>query len=95
MGAMFFVVAAIYVGASGMNKIHSWWLIPAGFAFVMLNVWILAARIPLVFHLVKLLASVFAGIVRVGIPAERIRAAQEADIRATVEGLVAREQGEE
>jgi hypothetical protein len=60
LGALFFLVSAIAVGVSGINKLHSWWLLPAGFLFIFLTVAILARRVPILCPLVKLIASVYA-----------------------------------
>lgn len=79
MGALFYMVAAILLGVFGINKLHSWWLLPSGFIFVMLCTFILAHRVPLLYSLVKIFGSVYAGIVRIGIPSEKIRDAQRRD----------------
>ena len=84
MGALFYMVAAILLGVFGINKLHSWWLLPSGFIFVMLCTFILAHRVPLLHSLVKIFGSVYAGIVRVGIPSEKIRNSQRRDAYETV-----------
>jgi len=58
--------------------------IPAGFIFAVVTAF-LAVRTPPLFAPLQLIASLFAAVVRVGIPAERIRAAQDAGLRASVE----------
>lgn len=83
LGALFFLVAAIALTISGANKIHSFWIIPAGFGLT-LFVALLSVHVPIVFGLFRLVASAFAVIVRVGIPEEKIKAALEADLRAAV-----------
>lgn len=83
-GALFFLVAAIILGVSGANKLHSLWIIPSGFILALL-LSLLAVHVRPVFGLFRLLASAFAGIVRVGIPAEKIKAAQDAGLRATID----------
>ncbi|MHC4618961.1 MAG: hypothetical protein ACYTEQ_14555, partial [Planctomycetota bacterium] len=45
MGALFYTVAAILLGVLGINKLHSWWLLPSGFIFVMLCTFTLAHRV--------------------------------------------------
>ena len=85
MGALFYMVAAILLGVLGINKLHSWWLLPSGFIFVRLCTFILATRVPLLYNLVKILGSVYAGIIRIGIPSNKIKAAQHADAVETIE----------
>jgi len=79
MGALFFMLAAILLGALGINKMHAWWLLPSGFVFVILCTFILSARVPVLYSLVWLFGSIYSGLIRIGIPAERIKAAQAAD----------------
>ena len=85
MGALFYVVAAILLGVLGINKLHSWWLLLSGFIFVVVCTFILYARIPLLYSLVKILGSIYAGIIRTGIPSEKIKSAQHADAMETIE----------
>ncbi len=85
MGALFYMVAAILLGLLGINKLHSWWLLPSGFIFVRLCTFILATRVPLLYNLVKILGSVYVGIIRIGIPSDKIKAAQHADAMETIE----------
>ena len=87
MGALFYIVAAILLGVFGINKLHSWWLLPSGFIFVILCTFILAHRVPLLYSLVKIFGSVYAGIVRIGIPSDKIKAAQHADAKETIERM--------
>lgn len=84
MGALFYMVAAIVLGVFGINKLHSWWLLPAGFIFVMLCTFILAHRVPLLYSLIKIFGSAYAAIVRIGIPSEKIRNSQRRDAYETV-----------
>jgi len=85
MGALFYTLAAILLGAFGINKLHSCWILPSGLIFVMLCTFILAHRVPLLHSLIKIFGSVYAGIIRIGIPEEKIRAAQDADAMETIE----------
>ena len=87
VGALFYMVAAILLGVLGINKLHSWWLLPSGFIFVMVCTFILTVRIPLLCNLVKILGSVYAWIIRIGIPLNRIRAAQYADAVKTIDDV--------
>jgi membrane-associated HD superfamily phosphohydrolase len=88
MGALFYMVAAILLGVLGINKLHSWWLLPSGFIFVMLCTFILSARIPLLYSLIKIFGSIYAGIIRIGIPSEKIKAAQHIDAMKTIERVL-------
>ena len=76
LGAMFFLAAAIWLGVSGSNKLHSLWLVAVGF-MVPIVVALISAHARFLFGPFRILAGIFAGIVRVGIPAERIKAAHE------------------
>lgn len=84
LGALFFLTATVILTVSGANKLHALWLIPSGFILPLL-VSLLALRVPLVFGIFRFVGSVFAGIVRVGISPEKIKAAQEAGLRASIE----------
>lgn len=84
LGALFFVVGAVVVGISGADKLHSFWVIPAGFIFAVVMAY-LAAHIPLLFGPFRLLAGLFANVVRVGISEHRIRVAQEAGLKASID----------
>jgi len=76
MDALFYMVAAILLGVLGINKLHSWWILMSGFIFVMLCTFILSARIPLLYSFIKILGSLYAVIIRIGIPSEKIKATQ-------------------
>ena len=83
-GALFFLASAIIVGVSGVSKLHSLWLIPSGF-FLPQVFSKIAINISPLFHLIKLLSGGFAAIVRIGVPRNKITAAQDAASRAAVE----------
>ena len=83
-GALFFLVAAIVLAVSDVSKLHSFWIIPVGFVLAMF-LSLLAVHVPPLYAVFRLLASGFAAIVRVGIPKERIQAAAQADLQATIE----------
>lgn len=74
LSALFFLVAALVIGISGANKLHSFWIIPLGYLLSVIV--ILLIDFPLIFKPLRILASVFAAIVRVGISQDRIEAAQ-------------------
>lgn len=83
-GALFFLVSAVVLAILEINKLHSLWLIPAGFA-VSAFVAPIALSIPVISLPFRIPASIFAGIVRVGIPSHKIKAAQEAGMREAIE----------
>ena len=85
LGALFFMASAIVLGVLEISKIHSLWLIPSGFVFAMISVFIFSSRIPVLNSALKILGSVYAGIVRIGISQEKIRAAQESDNMETIQ----------
>jgi len=43
LGSLFFVFVAVILPVSGRPLIHSWWLIPAGFAFTFLVTFVVAS----------------------------------------------------
>jgi hypothetical protein len=89
LGAVFFIVGAGWLSISGADRLHSLWLIPAGFVFAILAAY-LSAYSPMLFGPFRLIASLFAAIIRLGIPAHRIRAAQEAGLKASIEEWASR-----
>ena len=84
LGALFFLAGAIAIGISGADRLHSLWIIAAGFAFTFVMSYV-GAYLPLLFAPFRLLASIFARVVRIGIPADRIKAAQEAGLKAFID----------
>ena len=76
LGALFFVIAAIALYMLEIPKIHSLWLLPSGFVFVMLCTFILSAKIPLLSGILIMVGSLYASLVRIGIPKEQIETAQ-------------------
>jgi hypothetical protein len=91
MGALFYMVATILLVVFGMNKLHSWWILPSGYIVVMLCTFILVHRVPLLYNIVRIVGSVYAGIVRIGIPSDKIKEAQATDARDTVEQWASRQ----
>lgn len=89
VGALFFVVAAITLGISGNDKLHSLWIIPVGFALPVV-VALIGAHTPFLFGPFRVVAAAFAAVVRVGIPAHRIKAAQDAGLRASIDEFASR-----
>lgn len=88
-GALFFVVSAIILSVTELNTLHSLWMIPAGFAATVV-VALLAVHFPPAFKLIRYLASLYANLVRIGIPPERIRAALEADAAAQMQAFMSK-----
>jgi len=93
-GALFFLTSAIVVGVSGVSKLHSLWLIPSGFILVIISS-TFAIHIPPLFYLIRLISSAFVIIVRIGIPASKIKAIQNADTKAMVEKFVSQMNSED
>ncbi|MBL63798.1 MAG: hypothetical protein CMI30_10375 [Opitutae bacterium] len=91
MGALFFVVSAILIGVLEINKLHSWWVLPSGFVIVMICTVILSTEIPLLSSFVRYLGSIYASLVRIGIPAGKVSAAQTAADIETYERWVQKE----
>lgn len=84
LGALFFVAGTAWLTLSDADKLHSLWLIPSGFVCAVLAAY-LGAYVPALFGPFRLIASLFAAVVRVGIPAARIREAQNAGLKAFVD----------
>jgi len=89
-GALFFLVSAVVLGVLGLNKLHSLWIIAAAFAASALVIPI-ALTIPVISVPFRVLASLFAGIVRVGIPLHKIKAAQDAGMLDVIEEFAERQ----
>lgn len=83
LGALFFVAGAVWLTATDTSNLHSLWIIPAGFVLTLVSA-VLAAHVPPLFLPLRFLANLFASIIRVGIPSHRIRAAREADLKASI-----------
>lgn len=83
-GALFFLISAVAIAGFGFNKLHSFWVIPAGFVITVFIVPV-ALNIPFISAPFRIASNIYVSIVRVGIPAEKIRDAQNAGIRETIE----------
>jgi len=92
LGALFFAVGAVVLELSGADKLHSLWVIVAGFLFPVVMAYV-AAHTPLLFSPFRLLATGFASIVRVGIPAHRIQVAQDAGLKASIDEWASKNEG--
>lgn len=86
--ALFLVVSVLVIGLAGINKLNSFWIIAAGFLFSSL-IAPLVLTFPLVSAPFRLLAGIFAGIMRIGIPKERIKEAQDARMQVEREKIEA------
>ena len=80
IGSLIFLASALLFAFSDVNKLHSLWLIPGVYVFQLLLNLIVNPILLLPFRLV---AGLYAGIVSIGIPADQIKAAQKAGLRAT------------
>jgi len=84
IGALFFMISVIVLGLGGYNKLHSYWLIVVGFALVPLLGFIGGYFRP-IFEIFRLISSIYSGIIRIGIPKEKIKAAQDLDLKQQIE----------
>jgi len=84
IGALYFLVSTLVLAFSDISKVNSLWLVPSGFV-LMLLISLVSAYLPALALPFRLLAGLFAAIVRVGIPAHKIRAARLEGRRKTVE----------
>lgn len=83
LSSLFFVTCAVALPLSGMPFLHAWWMIPAGYAVAFLVAHFF--RVPIVWPLLHLVGSLYAGIVRIGIDPARVEAVQAAANWAAVE----------
>lgn len=83
LGALYFVVSAIAIPVIGIDMLHSLWVIPVGFIFAGIIAPILVG-IPGVSLIFRIISGIYSGIVRIGIPREKIEEAQAASIREAV-----------
>lgn len=93
IGALFFVASVFVLAISDTSKIHSLWIIPVGFIIPLIVTLIGTVSHALLFPF-RFVAGIFANIVRIGIPVEKIRAGQEAGLRATVDEWARRGKGD-
>lgn len=78
-GALYFLIAAITLIVTEADKLNSLWIIPLGFILMYLVVK-LSVYLPILYAPIKWVVSIFAGIVRLGIPQTKIDKAFEDDI---------------
>ena len=83
IGSLFFSVSAIAIPAFGVNFLHAWWAIPAGYCISMLSV--RAIDTPLFGPTMRAIGSLYAEFVRIGIDPKRIQAVQTAETWLLVE----------
>jgi len=83
LGALFFVVGTVAIPILGIDMLHTLWVIPVGFLFAGIIAPILV-RMPGVSLIFRLVAGIYSGIIRVGIPREKIAEAQAASMREAV-----------
>ncbi len=85
LGSLFFSSAAVLLWCLEINKLYAWLALPLGFAFSALCLFILAARVPVLSDLVKVIGSLYASIIRLGAPQEKIRRAQALSNKEAIE----------
>ena len=89
--SLFYTVCSILLTISEINKYHSWWILPMGFFLVMLSSKIMGYRIFILHNLIKIIGSTYGRLIRIGIPAEKIKAAQHADAKEIVEKMFSKD----
>lgn len=93
LGAVYFVMSAVVIAIFELNMLHALWVIPVGFLFSGLIAPILL-NVPIVSFLFRFVAGVFAGIVRIGIPRQKVEEAQAASIRASINEYCDKKEGD-
>ncbi len=88
MGAFFLLTATLVLWLCDINKIHSWWILPCGFVFMYLCIQILVYEVFFLCGMIKYIAFIFSWILRIGIPRDKIRKAQQADAKQIVEEYI-------
>lgn len=88
MGAFFFFASTLILWLLDINKLHAWWILPSGFLFMYLCIQILVHEVILLSGMIKIIASIFSSILRIGIPKDQILAAQQADAKRLVDEYV-------
>jgi len=84
LGALYFLLSAIVIPVFNINMLHTLWVIPGGFLFVYIVTMILI-HVPIWSFLLRSVAGIFSGIVRLGIPRERIEKEKATSIRNFVD----------
>ena len=84
LGALYFVVGAVIIPVLEIDMLHALWVILVGFLFAGIIAPILVA-IPGLSLLIRLIAGIYSGIIRIGIPLQRIEEAQVASIHEAVD----------
>jgi len=75
-GSLFFLVSAVAIFTFNLNKLHSFWLIPAGFGFTFF-VGLASVYMPYLYSIIKVVVCIYGSIVRIGISQERIEQGQK------------------
>jgi hypothetical protein len=84
LGALYFVVSAAIIPVIDIDMLHSLWVIPVGFLFAGIIAPVLV-RIPGVSFVFRFIAGLYSGVIRIGIPRQRIEEAQAVSMRAAVD----------
>ena len=71
ISAIYFIISAIFIGISGVNKIHSIWIIPLGY-LIPLIVLFTFIHLSSIYNFFKFIANCFSFIVRIGTPPSNI-----------------------
>ena len=83
--ALYFLILALIVTFSDIEKIHLVWLIPVLYVMGFINP--ILINLPLIGYVLTMLASLYALILRLGIPANRISKAYSDDFIDTISNL--------
>lgn len=89
LASLFFVTSAITLPLSGISFLHAWWMIPAGYVVIFLSM--LLFTLPVLGPLLRIVGSIYAGVVRIGIDHSQIRNAQIEANRVAVEDWAKRQ----
>jgi hypothetical protein len=81
LSSMFFTGCVIVLPISGLSFLHSWWMIPSGYFVAFISTFGMST--PIIGPTLMLFGSLYAIVVRVGIPEDMIRAAKQAACRET------------
>ncbi len=84
LGALYFVVGAVIIPIFEIDMLHALWVIPVGFLFAGIIAPILVG-IPGVSFIFRFIAGIYSGIIRIGIPRQKIEEAQAASMREAVD----------
>lgn len=83
-GALLFLISSIILPVYNLNLLHSFWIIIVVYLITLIIPYIYAYNVPVLKSLITLFASLYANIIRIGIPNSTIRESTEKSNRAFV-----------